>query len=120
MQAYAELHCHTNFSFLDGASAPDELAERADEAGGLGDPRAVANLPERRFEEARTRATSLATARRFRHNIGVNDARMTVLHGLIAHMNDGVFAETDTGQVAVVNASFTRSRTSLGEEDSDA
>ncbi|HET7031400.1 MAG TPA: PHP domain-containing protein [Candidatus Limnocylindrales bacterium] len=29
MAAYAELHCHTNFSFLDGASAPDELAERA-------------------------------------------------------------------------------------------
>ncbi|HEY7970369.1 MAG TPA: PHP domain-containing protein, partial [Candidatus Limnocylindrales bacterium] len=36
--AYAELHCHTNFSFLDGASAPDELAERAVELGltGLG------------------------------------------------------------------------------------
>ncbi|MDT5036463.1 MAG: error-prone polymerase, partial [Micromonosporaceae bacterium] len=26
---YAELHCHTNFSFLDGASHPEELAERA-------------------------------------------------------------------------------------------
>ena len=26
---YAELHCHTHFSFLDGASAPDELIERA-------------------------------------------------------------------------------------------
>src|SRR6476646_3241528 len=38
MTAYAELHCHTNFSFLDGASAPDELAERAVELGltGLG------------------------------------------------------------------------------------
>jgi DNA polymerase III alpha subunit len=38
MTAYAELHCHTNFSFLDGASAPDELAERAAELGltGLG------------------------------------------------------------------------------------
>src|SRR4051794_14140095 len=33
MAAYAELHCHTNFSFLDGASAPDELAERAVELG---------------------------------------------------------------------------------------
>jgi error-prone DNA polymerase len=31
--AYAELHCHTNFSFLDGASPPDELAERAAELG---------------------------------------------------------------------------------------
>ena len=24
---YAELHCHSNFSFLDGASHPEELAE---------------------------------------------------------------------------------------------
>jgi DNA polymerase III alpha subunit len=31
--AYAELHCHSNFSFLDGASAPDELVERAVELG---------------------------------------------------------------------------------------
>ncbi len=30
---YAELHCHTNFSFLDGASAPDDLVERAVELG---------------------------------------------------------------------------------------
>ena len=30
---YAELHSHTNFSFLDGASAPDELVERAAEIG---------------------------------------------------------------------------------------
>ena len=30
---YAELHCHTNFSFLDGASDPDELVERAVELG---------------------------------------------------------------------------------------
>ena len=27
--AFAELHCHSHFSFLDGASAPDELVERA-------------------------------------------------------------------------------------------
>src|SRR5438067_8197393 len=30
---YAELHCHSNFSFLDGASHPEELVE---EAVGLG------------------------------------------------------------------------------------
>ena len=30
---FAELHCHTHFSFLDGASAPDDLAERAAELG---------------------------------------------------------------------------------------
>src|SRR5438105_129615 len=28
---YAELHCRTNFSFLEGASHPDELAARAAE-----------------------------------------------------------------------------------------
>ncbi|HET9519040.1 MAG TPA: PHP domain-containing protein, partial [Actinoplanes sp.] len=31
--AYAELHCHTNFSFLDGASHPQELAEEAARLG---------------------------------------------------------------------------------------
>ena len=31
--AYAELHCHTNFSFLDGASPPDDLVARAVELG---------------------------------------------------------------------------------------
>ena len=30
---YAELHCKTNFSFLEGASHPDELAQRAAELG---------------------------------------------------------------------------------------
>ncbi|MFG2042600.1 error-prone DNA polymerase [Dactylosporangium sp. NPDC048998] len=30
---YAELHCHSNFSFLDGASHPEELAEAAARTG---------------------------------------------------------------------------------------
>src|SRR4051794_29789779 len=30
---YAELHCRTNYSFLEGASHPDELVERAVELG---------------------------------------------------------------------------------------
>src|SRR6516225_5014020 len=30
---YAELHCRTNFSFLEGASHPDELIARAAELG---------------------------------------------------------------------------------------
>ncbi len=30
---YVELHCHSSFSFLDGASSPRELAERAAELG---------------------------------------------------------------------------------------
>jgi error-prone DNA polymerase len=33
MPRYAELHCHTNFSFLDGASHPHELVERAADLG---------------------------------------------------------------------------------------
>ena len=33
LPAYAELHCHTNFSFLDGASTPEELVEQAVELG---------------------------------------------------------------------------------------
>ncbi|MEP7159082.1 MAG: PHP domain-containing protein, partial [Chloroflexota bacterium] len=32
-EAFAELHCHSNFSFLDGASSVDDLAERAVELG---------------------------------------------------------------------------------------
>ena len=30
---YSELHCHTNFSFLDGASHPEAMVERAVELG---------------------------------------------------------------------------------------
>src|SRR4051794_32902946 len=30
---FAELHCHSHFSFLDGASAPDDLVARALELG---------------------------------------------------------------------------------------
>ena len=33
MANYAELHCHTNYSFLDGASHPFELVARAVELG---------------------------------------------------------------------------------------
>ena len=33
LPAYAELHCISNFSFLRGASFPEELVERADELG---------------------------------------------------------------------------------------
>ncbi len=31
--SYAELHCHTNFSFLDGASHPEELVDEASRLG---------------------------------------------------------------------------------------
>ena len=33
LPGYAELHCRTNYSFLTGASHPDELAARAVELG---------------------------------------------------------------------------------------
>src|SRR6516165_9628333 len=33
MATYAELHCHSNFSLLDGGSHPEELVERARELG---------------------------------------------------------------------------------------
>src|ERR687896_1914375 len=33
MAHFAELHCHTNFSFLDGASSVEDLVERAVELG---------------------------------------------------------------------------------------
>ena len=33
MSRYAELHCHTEFSFLDGASAADDLVDRAAQLG---------------------------------------------------------------------------------------
>jgi len=33
MVRYAELHCHTNYSFLDGASHPEDLVRRASEFG---------------------------------------------------------------------------------------
>src|ERR1700756_1224138 len=33
VRMYAELHCHSAFSFLDGASLPDELAATALELG---------------------------------------------------------------------------------------
>ena len=33
MSVYAELHCHSAFSFLDGASLPDELVAAAFELG---------------------------------------------------------------------------------------
>src|SRR5512147_3129268 len=33
MSGYVELHCHSAYSFLDGASQPEELAARAAELG---------------------------------------------------------------------------------------
>jgi len=32
-ERYSELHCHSGFSFLDGASNPEDLAQRAHQIG---------------------------------------------------------------------------------------
>ena len=36
MSGYVELHCHSGYSFLDGASTPNELAARAQALGYTG------------------------------------------------------------------------------------
>jgi len=33
MKSYVELHCHSNFSLLDGVSHPEDLVSRAAELG---------------------------------------------------------------------------------------
>ena len=52
---YAELHCHTNFSFLDGASHPEELVEEAARLG-----------PRRRSRSPTTTASTGSSASRWR------------------------------------------------------
>ena len=67
--SYVELHCHSAYSFLDGASLPEELAARAAELGydalALTDHDGVygslefahaANLAERRARSSESRA----------------------------------------------------------------
>jgi error-prone DNA polymerase len=66
MSAYAELHCASNFSFLRGASHPEELVERAlaleyaalaitDECSFAGSVRAHLALAELRADDAAAR-----------------------------------------------------------------
>ncbi len=68
--AYAELHCASSFSFLRGASQPEELVERAlaleytglaitDECSFAGSVRAHLALKELREDDAAARAFSL-------------------------------------------------------------
>ena len=63
---YAELHCLSNFTFLRGASHPEELIERAAELGYAGlaltDECSVAGVV-RAHAEARGRATKLIVGR---------------------------------------------------------
>ena len=61
---YAELHCITNFSFLEGASHPDELVSRAGELGyralAITDRNSLAGVV-----RAHTAATQIVTRRRY-------------------------------------------------------
>ena len=73
---YAELHCHSNFSFLDGASHPEELVEEAHRLGltalGLTDRNGLYGIV--RFAEA-ARAVQLPTV--FGSDVTVHDRDRT-------------------------------------------
>ncbi len=93
---YAELHCHSNYSFLDGASHPEELATEAARLGlealALTDHNGFYGVV--RFAEA-ARAVGLPT---------VFGAEITLTPGLADHQHvsrseaDTLF-QVDTGQV---------------------
>src|ERR1700756_4587319 len=67
MSAYAELAVTTNFSFLRGASHPQELVARADELGltaiGIADRNSFAGVV-RAYDEARKRKIKLVVGTR--------------------------------------------------------
>ncbi len=71
---YAELHCLSNFTFLRGASHPEELVERADELGyralAVTDECSVAGVV-RAWQAARERAIGLVVGSEFRLSDGV-------------------------------------------------
>ena len=59
---YVELRCRSAFSFLDGASPPEELVQAA-AAGGhdtlaLGDPRGLYGAPSRKEKAERQRSST--------------------------------------------------------------
>ena len=90
---YAELHCHSNFSFLDGASHPEELAT---EAARLGlDALAITDhdgfYGVVRFAEA-ARAVGLPTV--FGTEIG-----LSAHHGSVARSERDTDRQIDTGMV---------------------
>ena len=72
--SYAELHCLTNFSFLRGASHPEELVERAVELGyaalAITDECSVAGVV-RAHEAAREHSLSLIIGSEFRLEDGL-------------------------------------------------
>ncbi len=98
---YAELHCHSNYSFLDGASHPEELATEAARLGlealALTDHNGFYGVV--RFAEA-ARAVGLPT---------VFGAEITLTPGLVddqhvARTEGDTLFQVDTGQVPDSNA----------------
>jgi len=89
---YAELHCHSNFSFLDGASHPEQLAEEAARLGlealALTDHDGFYGVV--RFAEA-ARAVGIPT---------VFGAEITLTaHGSVARGEDDTHQQVHTGMV---------------------
>ena len=68
LMAYVELHCHSAFSFLDGASLPEELVaaavERGHEALALTDHDSVSGVDGVRAGRARRSGCGRSTGRR--------------------------------------------------------
>ena len=98
---YAELHCHSNYSFLDGASHPEELATEAGRLGlealALTDHNGFYGVV--RFAEA-ARAVGLPT---------VFGAEITLTPGLgdeqrVARPEEGSLFQVDTGELPDAHA----------------
>ena len=93
---YAELHCHSNFSFLDGASHPEELATEAARLGlealAITDHNGFYGIV--RFAEA-ARAVGLPT---------VFGTEFTLLDGRLDEVDDGGEARLPLGPVARTEA----------------
>src|SRR3954454_19268895 len=85
LPAYAELHCRSNFTFLTGASHPEELVMRAGELGyaalALTDECSVAGVV-RAHAEAKAHKLHLIVGAEMRLTVASNDAphaRLVVL-----------------------------------------
>ena len=95
---YAELHCHSNFSFLDGASHPEELATEAARLGldalAITDHNGLYGVV--RFAEA-AKAVGLPTV--FGTEITVLDGRVQEGRVSVARSEAETIAQIDTGLV---------------------
>ncbi|MGB0114957.1 MAG: error-prone DNA polymerase [Ilumatobacteraceae bacterium] len=95
---YAELHCHSNFSFLDGASHPEELATEAARLGlealAITDHDGLYGVV--RFAEA-AKAVGLPTV--FGAEIGLTEHHGEVLSASVGRSEADTTRQIDTGRV---------------------